>query len=153
MNYFQKNLKHLRAIHHLSQEQLARLFDLTKSNINSYENGAFPKIEMFLQIMDHFKLDPRKFVLLDMEKHSVLLKDSERQEDEEEKESHKLDKMLENGLVESQTFQYLEDISVDELKKLYRKQYRSKELLLKELMETKEKYLKLLEDRETHKGK
>jgi len=146
LNYFSKNLKTLRARMSLSQDQFAKTFGLSKSNVNSYENGAFPKIEVFIRIMNYFNLDPSKFIELDMEKHAVERSEGTPQEKVAEEElSKKMDRWFEDGTSEAIKFQFLETLTPDEIKSLYIKQYRTKEEVIKENIQLKEKYLKLLE--------
>ncbi len=141
MNYFSKNLKALRAELQLSQVEFGLLFGLSKSNINSYENSAFPKLEMFISIMDHFNLDPSKFVNLDMQRHQVY-RDHEAESDDL-KALH--DDFVASAISEKDQFRYLEDFSEQQLKSIYIKVFRTKESLLKENLDLKEKYISLLE--------
>ena len=141
MNYFSKNLKALRAELQLSQVEFGLLFGLSKSNINSYENGAFPKLEMFISIMDHFNLDPSKFVKLDMERHQVY-RDHEAGSDELKVPG---DDFVASAVAEADQFRYLEGFAEQQLKATYIKVFRMKESLLKENVDLKEKYISLLE--------
>lgn len=141
MNYFSKNLKTLRAELQLSQVEFGLLFGLSKSNINSYENGAFPKLEMFISIMDHFSLDPSKFVNLDMERHRVY-----RDHEAKSADLRSLhDDFVASAVSERDQFRYLEDFTEPQLKAVYIKVFRTKENLLKEHLDLKEKYISLLE--------
>ncbi len=141
MNYFSKNLKVLRAENNLSQVEFGTLFNLSKSNINSYENGAFPKLEKFIQMMDYFNLDPSKFVTLDMERSSVL-----RNEDSDDKDRSAVhDEFIDSGVVTADQFQYLQGYSKEQITEIYVKLYKTKERLLKENTDLKEKYIELLE--------
>ncbi|MDW3197472.1 MAG: helix-turn-helix transcriptional regulator [Cytophagales bacterium] len=141
MNYFSKNLKALRAENNLSQVEFGLLFGLSKSNINSYENGAFPKLEKFIQMMDYFNLDPSKFVTQDMERSSVSRGD----ETEGEERSMVHDQFVESGVSTADQFQYLEGYSKEQIAEIYIKLYKTKERLLKENTDLKEKYIELLE--------
>lgn len=141
MNYFSKNLKALRAENNLSQVEFGLLFGLSKSNINSYENGAFPKLEKFIQMMDYFNLDPSKFVTQDMERSSVSRGD----ETEGEERSTVHDQFVESGVSTADQFQYLEGYSKEQIAEIYIKLYKTKERLLKENTDLKEKYIELLE--------
>ena len=141
MNYFSKNLKTLRAENKLSQVEFGLLFDLSKSNINSYENGAFPKLEKYIQIMDHFQLDPSKFVKVDMELETVRrTKPGDTPSREEVLNSY-----VRSGVPESDQFRYLDNFSLDQIKEVYIRLFRTKEQLLKENTELKEKYIEVLE--------
>ncbi|MEM9339921.1 MAG: helix-turn-helix transcriptional regulator [Bacteroidota bacterium] len=148
MNYFQKNLKFLRKERSLSQEQLAAFFGLSKSNINSYENGAMPKIEMFIQMMDFFRFDPSKFIQLDMEKHSVS-RDVDLSEEEKEAQEKDLqyDELVRKHTEDDRRFHYLDQLSVQELKEMYIDLFKSRELVIKENMEVKAKCIDLLENK------
>ena len=141
MNYFSKNLKALRAENKLSQVEFGMLFNLSKSNINSYENGAFPKLEKFIRMMDHFNLDPSKFITLDMERSSVLRSD----EADEKDRSAVHDDFIDSGVATADQFQYLEKFSKEQITEIYIKLYKTKERLLKENTDLKEKYIELLE--------
>ena len=145
MNYFSKNLKTLRAELQLSQVEFGLLFDLSKSNINSYENGAFPKMEMFIGMMDHFNLDPSKFVTLDMTRHAVY-----RDHDAESTDMSILhDHFVQSAVSEADQFRYLKDFSKKQLRAIFIKVFRTKESLLKENLDLKEKYIALLESHRT----
>ena len=117
------------------------LFNLSKSNINSYENGAFPKLEKFIRMMDHFNLDPSKFITLDMERSSVLRSD----EADEKDRSAVHDDFIDSGVATADQFQYLEKFSKEQITEIYIKLYKTKERLLKENTDLKEKYIELLE--------
>jgi len=144
LSYLSKNLKTLRTKNGFSQEQFARMFGLSKSNINSYENGVLPKIEKFIQIMDFYELDPSKFLKLDLAKHS-LTRTKDFSDESEEELSQKVDDWLDADMANKMQFEFLENLSKDEMKELYMKQYRIKEDLLKENLELKARYIKLLE--------
>ena len=67
MGLIGKNLKHLRQIHRLNQEEFAQLFDLNRGNIASYESGAAePKINTLLQISQHFEIPMEDLVSKDL---------------------------------------------------------------------------------------
>ena len=99
-----------------------------------------------LQMMDFFELDPSRFIHLDMEQHSVA-RDKTTNDDElqAEEQSRKYDQYIESQVEDERQFKYLDDLSKDELKKLYIKLFHSKELVLKENMEVKAKYMSFLE--------
>lgn len=141
LNYFSKNLKALRAENNLSQVEFGLLFGLSKSNINSYENGAFPKLEKYIQMMDHFNLDPSKFVTQDMERSSVLRSDDVGDKDR----SAVHDEFIDCGVATTDQFQYLRGYTKEQITEIYIKLYKTKERLLKENTDLKEKYIELLE--------
>ena len=130
----------------MSQEQFGRLFHLSKSNVNSYEGGALPKLEKYLEIMDYFKLDPSKFMRLDMSKYSVFRKDDTKptQESEEER-SKQIDSWIDEGVAEHVRYQYLEGLNKEEIRRLYIQQKQVNQDLLRENLELKDKYIRLLE--------
>ncbi|MEO9870332.1 MAG: helix-turn-helix transcriptional regulator [Ekhidna sp.] len=136
-------MKTLRTKNGFSQEEFARMFSLSKSNINSYESGTFPKIETYIQMMDYYDLDPSKFINLDMEKHSLRRSDDSSKDDE--KLSQTIDAWVDQGISVDNQFGFLENLSKDDIKKLYIKQFKAKEDLLKENLELNSKYIKLLE--------
>lgn len=57
MNHIAKNIKHLRKLRGLTQEQLADEVQMTRSKIGSYEEGrSDPPIDMLIQFSDFFSL-------------------------------------------------------------------------------------------------
>ncbi len=63
MEAIQKNIKKLRNIKGLNQSDFAKLFDLTRANIGSYEEGrAQPKIETATRIANYFSISLDDFV-------------------------------------------------------------------------------------------
>lgn len=63
MEAIQKNIKKLRSIKGLSQSDFAKLFDLTRANIGSYEEGrAQPKIDSVTRIANYFSISLDDFV-------------------------------------------------------------------------------------------
>ena len=140
MNFFGKNIKTLRTQHNLSQDGFGRLFDLSKSNVKSYEGGAFPKLEKFIQIMDHFGLDPSKFVLLDMETQSVR-----REREGNEPRDEEIKRFVASGLTDEDQYKYLDDFTPEQLKEIFIKTSKAKEGLLQENLAIKDKYMALLE--------
>ncbi|MEQ8627101.1 helix-turn-helix domain-containing protein [Ekhidna sp.] len=134
-----------------SQEQFGRLFDLSKSNINSYENGTIPQTLKFIEIMDYYDLDPSKFIHLDMEKHSVKRDNVVRDvEIEALSQMENLDLSLKGELF--QTSIPVDNLSADEMREALQKQYQAKLLLIREYLKLKnenkeiqDKYIKLLE--------
>jgi len=122
------------------------LFHLSKSNVNSYEGGALPKLEKYLEIMDYFKLDPSKFMRLDMSKYSVFRKDdSKPAQVSEEERSKQIDSWIDEGVAEHVRYQYLEELSKEDIRRLYIQQKQVNQDLLRENLEMKDKYIRLLE--------
>lgn len=63
MDALNKNIKKLRTLKGLSQTEFARLFDLSRANIGSYEEGrAQPKMEAVIKIANHFSISLDDFV-------------------------------------------------------------------------------------------
>ena len=55
MSLFGKNIRKIRKVKNLSQSGFAKLFDLTRASVGSYEEGrAEPRIDTLLQIADYF---------------------------------------------------------------------------------------------------
>lgn len=55
---FGKNLKKIRSVHGLSQQQFAEMFDLKRATLGAYEEGrSNPKMETVIKIANHFSLD------------------------------------------------------------------------------------------------
>lgn len=63
MDALNKNIKKLRTLKGLSQTEFAQLFDLSRANIGSYEEGrAQPKMEAVVNIANHFSISLDNFV-------------------------------------------------------------------------------------------
>jgi transcriptional regulator with XRE-family HTH domain len=57
MNNISKNIRHLRKIKNLTQDQLSEELGITRSKIGSYEEGrSDPPIDMLVNFSDYFKL-------------------------------------------------------------------------------------------------
>ncbi len=55
---FGKNLKKIRSVHGLSQQQFAELFDLKRATLGAYEEGrSNAKMETVIKIANHFSID------------------------------------------------------------------------------------------------
>lgn len=142
MTYFGKNIKSLRIEHGYTQEEFGLLFGLSRDNINSYERGSLPNVEDYLKIMDHFHLDPSKFMNLDKERHLVS-----REVNDSSGNQEKLitDLIVDKGINEDEQFRYLADLNEEKLINLVRKNVVAKEVLLKENLELKNKNIALSE--------
>ena len=69
MNFLDINLKHLRKIKGITQEQLARKLGINRSMIGAYEEGrAEPKMETILNICHYFEIDINSLILNDLSK-------------------------------------------------------------------------------------
>lgn len=67
-----KNLKFLRLKAGLNQEELAKIVDLNRDNITSYERGIAPKIDVLLKIVKYFQITVEIICELDLEKKENL---------------------------------------------------------------------------------
>lgn len=57
-DFFGKNLKYLRKINKLEQEELAKILGIPRSTLSCWENGLrTPKIKKILEIANYFKVD------------------------------------------------------------------------------------------------
>lgn len=57
MNFLSKNIKHLRSLKGLTQEQFAKKLNVSRSRISSYEeNRAMPSIEFLMELSDFFDI-------------------------------------------------------------------------------------------------
>ena len=57
MSIFGKNIKKIRSLHQLSQQDFAKLFGISRGSVGSYEEGrAEPKIETLIAISKYFKI-------------------------------------------------------------------------------------------------
>jgi len=69
MTYISKNLRYLRRLARLSQQELANEIDLNRGNIASYEKGsAEPSFKNLIKIKDFFKIDLQDFIEKDLAK-------------------------------------------------------------------------------------
>ena len=57
MSIFGNNIKKIRILKNMSQQELGELFDISRGSIGSYEEGrAEPKIDSVIKIAAYFKL-------------------------------------------------------------------------------------------------
>ena len=57
MNYLSQNIKHIRTLKGLTQEQFAEDLKVSRSRISSYEeNRAIPPVEFLIDLSDYFKI-------------------------------------------------------------------------------------------------
>lgn len=55
---FGKNIKKIRSVHGLSQQQFAEMFDLKRATLGAYEEGrSNPKMETVIKIANNFSID------------------------------------------------------------------------------------------------
>ena len=73
-SYLARNLRHLRRLRQMSQEELASSVGLNRGNIASYENGtAEPKICNLLKISELFQVSVIDLTQRDLSQEDVLL--------------------------------------------------------------------------------
>ena len=73
MGHIGKNIKKIRSVKGLSQQAFADLFNLSRGNISSYEEGrAEPKIEIILQIANYFSIPLELFIQKDLSVNELL---------------------------------------------------------------------------------
>ena len=145
MNYFHKNLKELRKLKGLNQEQFARLFFLNKANVQSYESGTFPKIEKYIEIVEYFYLDAVKFVQVDMNRTSVFRESNE--SGGEQSLPVRKDQWIDPHGANSKQYQYVNDLTLEELRTMYVRHSKTINELMQDNMTVKEKYIRLLEEK------
>ena len=57
MNYLSKNIKHLRVLKNLTQEQFAEDLEVSRSRISSYEeNRAAPPVDFLIELSNYFNI-------------------------------------------------------------------------------------------------
>lgn len=57
MNYLSKNIKYIRTLKGISQEQLAEELKVSRSRISSYEEGrATPAIDFVIELSDYINI-------------------------------------------------------------------------------------------------
>ncbi|MEO9870367.1 MAG: helix-turn-helix transcriptional regulator [Ekhidna sp.] len=105
MSYLHKNLKFLRKTSALTQEKFGWLFTLSEGKVKSYERGTEPTIEKFLEIAEHFSVDPFMLYRLDIEDHRAP---SSKQQ--ESGLSPSVNDTLENYISKSSTEEYQKPI-------------------------------------------
>ncbi|GGC34580.1 hypothetical protein GCM10011386_28400 [Parapedobacter defluvii] len=67
MNYFSKNIKFLREERKLGQSDLAKLLEVSRDNVASYERGSIPKLDVLVRIVNLFHIDLKDLVEKDLE--------------------------------------------------------------------------------------
>ncbi|MFY0689130.1 MAG: helix-turn-helix transcriptional regulator [Cyclobacteriaceae bacterium] len=133
-NYISKNIKTLRKRLDYTSDQFGALFDLSGSNIRSYEKGANPKLQVYLDMMKHYGLDPEKFCDLDMELHDVSR--GAVPSDTEENKPVNL-QYVSQFVPDVKQYGYIDDMPNDTRIKLLKSLLRNKEDLQKELLDCK----------------
>lgn len=78
--FFAQNIKLLRQLRKISQDELANALNMKRSSYSNYENGAAePSLEVLVRISDYFGIEPGKLIktdlsTLDQEVINVLVK-------------------------------------------------------------------------------
>lgn len=67
MNYFSKNIKFLREKRKLGQSDLAKVLEVSRDNVASYERGSIPKLDVLVRIVNLFHTDLKDLVEKDLE--------------------------------------------------------------------------------------
>lgn len=67
ITFFGKNLKFLRRLKRLTQEQLGNYLELKRNNIASYESTLVePNLKNFQKIVEFFEIDPKEMLTKDL---------------------------------------------------------------------------------------
>jgi transcriptional regulator with XRE-family HTH domain len=67
MSILGSNIKKLRSLHKLSQQEFGDLFELSRGSVGSYEEGrADPKIDSLVKIAAYFKVNIHDLLTRDM---------------------------------------------------------------------------------------
>ncbi len=73
MNYLSKNIKHLRALKGLTQEQFAKELEISRARISSYEeNRAIPPIDFLMKLSGFYNISIDMLAKNDLTKSSDL---------------------------------------------------------------------------------
>lgn len=67
-NYLPKNLKRLRQINNLTQDEFGNLFKLPGNHFAKYESGINPPINLLISISSKFKISIDDIILTDLTK-------------------------------------------------------------------------------------
>jgi len=69
MSFLYKNLRHLRSLVGFTQDEFAKMFQVSRSRIGSYEeNRAAPPVDFLVSLSDHFKIPIDALVRNDLTK-------------------------------------------------------------------------------------
>lgn len=70
---FGKNLKKIRSVHGLSQQQFADIFDLKRGTLGAYEeNRSNPKLETVIRIANHFSIGVEDLLISELTVNKLL---------------------------------------------------------------------------------
>lgn len=72
MSIFGKNIKKIRVLKNLSQQDFGDLFEISRGSIGSYEEGrAEPKIETVIKIANHYNISLEKLLTKELTVNDV----------------------------------------------------------------------------------
>lgn len=67
MSIFGKNIKKIRVLKNLSQQEFGDLFEISRGSIGSYEEGrAEPKLETVIKIASHYHINIEKLLVKEL---------------------------------------------------------------------------------------
>ena len=70
---FGKNLKKIRSVHGMSQQEFADVFDLKRGTLGAYEEGrSNPKLETVLKIANHFSIGLEELLMKELTVNKLL---------------------------------------------------------------------------------
>lgn len=70
---FGKNLKKIRSVHGLSQQEFADIFELKRGTLGAYEEGrSNPKLEMVVKIANHFSIGLEELLVMELTVNKLL---------------------------------------------------------------------------------
>ena len=73
-SFLSRNLKFLRKLKGITQNELAKELELSRNKIASYESGiAEPKILNFIKLATYFNIDPYQLLIRDLSNNSITV--------------------------------------------------------------------------------
>ena len=70
---FGKNLKKIRSVHGLSQQEFADIFELKRGTLGAYEeNRSNPKLETVIKIANHFSIGLEELLISELTVNKLL---------------------------------------------------------------------------------
>lgn len=70
---FGKNIKKIRSVHGLSQQQFAEIFDMKRATVGAYEEQrSNPKMETVIKIANHFSIDMEDLMTKELTVNNLL---------------------------------------------------------------------------------
>ncbi len=76
MIYLSQNIKYLRGVKKLSQEALAEVIGVNRTQVASYEDGVWPKAEVLLTLSRSFKVSIDDLLRKKLEKSDFIYNES-----------------------------------------------------------------------------